>query len=176
MSATVLKRRATNPRGPRAVLVVVGAAIWVMTLGFFAGIAGSSWAPEPSAAATGENKALFVAVSNSYNATVVEFNVVVDSFAACSAAQCVSSAIEGLSDTRFYDATVALEKTGRIPQVYPRTSTCTSATSSPVQRTDVNAVAKAATTTGQKSIVTRTLEYDVDNLAFRGMSHPHLPG
>jgi hypothetical protein len=132
------------------------------------GLAGSSWAPGWSAAATSKDKALFVAVSNSYNATVVEFNVVVDSFAACPAAQCVSTAIEGLSDTRFYKATVALEKKGPYPSGISKDLDVYVGNLITIQK-DVNAVAKATTIPGQKSIVTRTLEYDVDNLAFRGI-------
>ena len=142
--------------------------MWAVTLGFLAGIAGSSWAPEWSAAATSNNKALFVAVSDSYNAAVVEFNIVIDSFAACTAAQCVSTAIEGLGDTRFYKATVALEKKAPYPSGIVKDLDVYVGNLITIQK-DVNAVAKATTIPAQKSIVTRSLEYDVDNLAFRGI-------
>jgi hypothetical protein len=119
-------------------------------------------------AATSMNKTLFVAVSNGYSAAVTEFNLVIDSFSACPSAVCVSTAIEGLADTRFYKATVALEKLGPYASGISTDMNEYVGNLIDVQK-DINAVAKAKTIAKQKSVVSNTLELDIDNLAFRGM-------
>ena len=128
----------------------------------------SSWAPESSAAASSKNKTLFVAVSNAYNAAVNEFNVAIQSFSACSTAGCVSGVIEGVNDTRFYKATVALEKTAPYPSSVSKSLFEYVGNLVTLQK-DVNAIAKAKTIAGQKSITSGKLAIDLDNLSFRGM-------
>src|ERR1700689_2387048 len=90
-------------------------ALCSLVLGLFSGVVGSSWSPTSAAAATSKDKALFVAVSNSYSAAVTEFNIVIESFTPCTASPCVSASIEGPGDTRFYQSTVALEKKAPYP-------------------------------------------------------------
>jgi hypothetical protein len=132
------------------------------------GMVVSATAPQMAGAATSQDQALFVAVSNAYNAGVTEFNVTIESFSACPSASCVSGAIEGLSDTRFYKATVALEKKGPYPSGVSKDIDEYVGNLIEIQK-DVNAVAKAKTTAAQKTLTTGKLEIDVDNLAFRGM-------
>jgi hypothetical protein len=139
-----------------------------LSVGVVAGVVGSALAPSWSAAATSKDKALFVAISNSYDAAVTEFNVVLDAFPACSSPACESAAIEGAGDTRFYDATVALEKKAPYPKgdskdVFEYVGNLVA-----VQK-DINAVAKTKTFAAQKKLVSGKLELDVENLAFRGM-------
>ena len=121
-----------------------------------------------SAAATSKDKKLFVAISNSYNAAVTEFNVVLDAFSACTAPGCESAAIEGAGDTRFYDATVALEKKAPYPKGVSKDVIEYVGNLVQIQK-DINAVAKAKTFAAQKKLVSGKLELDVENLAFRGM-------
>jgi hypothetical protein len=124
--------------------------------------------PVWSSAATSTNKALFVAVGNSYGAAVTEFNLVIDSFTACTAAACVAAAIEGAGDTEFYKATIALEKKGPYPSGISKDMDVYVGNLIGVQK-DINAVAKATTIARQKTLVTNSLELDVDNLSFRGI-------
>jgi hypothetical protein len=142
--------------------------IYSLALGLLSGVVGSSLAPESSAAATSKDKVLFVAVSNSYNAAVTEFNVAIESFSACPSASCVAGAIEGAGDTRFYKATVALEKKGPFPSGVSKNVDEYIGNLIAIQK-DINAVAKAKTIAVQKAITSGKLEIDVDNLAFRGM-------
>jgi len=137
-----------------------------LALTLFAGIAGGSIAP--AGAATSKDKALFVAVSNSYSAAVTEFNLVIDTFSACTGTKCVASAIEGAGDTRFYKATVALEKRAPYPSGISKDLFEYVGNLVEIQK-DINAVAKAKSFSAQKSTVSGTMEIDVDNLAFRGM-------
>ena len=139
-----------------------------LSLGVIAGVLSSAVAPTMSAAATSKDKKLFVAISNSYNAAVTEFNVVLDAFPACSAPACESSAIESTGDTRFYDATIALEKRAPYPKGVSKDVIEYVGNLVQVQK-DVNAVAKAKTFAAQKKLVSTKLELDVENLAFRGM-------
>ena len=143
-------------------------ALCSLALGLFAGIVGSSWSPASAAAATSKNKVLFVAVSNSYSAAVTEFNIVIESFTPCTASPCVSAAIEGAGDSRFYQETVALEKKAPYPSGISKDLIEYIGNLVEIQK-DINAVAKATSLAKQKSIVAGTLEVDVDNLAFRGM-------
>ena len=170
MTANISNRDVTHSRRPMRPIVIVARrfVVWSLSLGLLSGIAGSSLAPVWSAAATSKNKTLFVAVGNSYNAAVTEFNVVVDSFSACSTPACISAAIEGLGDTRFYKATLALEKKGPYPSGIFKDLNEYVGNLITVQK-DVNSVAKATTIARQKVIVAGTLELDVDNLAFRGI-------
>jgi hypothetical protein len=141
---------------------------WSLALGVISGMVASMAAPQMAGAAASQDKALFVAVSNAYNAAVTEFNVTIESFSACPSASCVSGAIEGVADTRFYKATVALEKKGPYPSAVSKDVDEYIGNLIEIQK-DVNAVAKAKTMAGQKRLTTGKLEIDVDNLAFRGM-------
>jgi hypothetical protein len=150
----------------RIVAVARRVAACSLALGLVSGVLIT--APNVADAATSKDKTLFVAVGNSYSAAVTEFNLVIDSFSACSAAKCVGAAIEGLGDTRFYQATLALEKVAPYPSGISKDLTEFVGNLVTIQK-DINAVAKAPTIAKQKSDVTGTLELDVDNLAFRGM-------
>jgi hypothetical protein len=143
-------------------------AAFALSLGVVAGVLGSVVAPTWSAASTSKDKALFVAISNSYDAAVTEFNVVLDAFPACSSPACESAAIEGAGDTRFYDATVALEKKAPYPKGDSKNVIEYIGNLVAVQK-DINAVAKEKTFAAQKKLVSGKLELDVENLAFRGM-------
>jgi hypothetical protein len=125
-------------------------------------------APSWAGATSSRDKTLFVAVSNAYNAAVSEFNVVLDAFPACTAPACESAAIEGAGDTRFYNATVALEKKDPYPKGVSKDVIEYVGNLVQVQK-DINAVAKAKTFAAQKKLVSDKLELDVENLAFRGM-------
>jgi hypothetical protein len=160
--------RAFSRRATPLVGVTRRIAVSSLALGLLLGMAGSSLSSVGAAAATSKNKALFVAVSNSYSAAVTEFNLVIESFTACTASSCIATAIEGAADTRFYQSSVALEKkapyaSGISKDVLEYVGNLV------VIQKDVNAVAKAGTIAKQKSIVSGTLEVDVDDLAFRGM-------
>jgi hypothetical protein len=139
-----------------------------LALGLISGLVINTMAPNVAAAATSKNKALFVAVSNSYSAAVTEFNIVIDSFTACTGATCVASAIEGAGDTRFYSATVALEKKAPYPSGISKDVIEYIGNLVNIQK-DINSVAKAKTLAKQKSLASGALGVDVDNLAFRGM-------
>jgi hypothetical protein len=140
-----------------------------LTFGVVAGVLASAVAPSWSAAATTKSdKTLFVAVGNVYNSAVTEFNIVLDGFAACSSAGCESAAIEGVGDTRFYNATVALEKQAPYPSGVSKDVFEYVGNLVAVQK-DINAVAKAKTYAAQKKLTSGKLEDDVENLAFRGM-------
>ncbi|MGB8197127.1 MAG: hypothetical protein WCF25_09005 [Acidimicrobiales bacterium] len=139
-----------------------------LSLGLLAGVLGTVVAPSSSGAATSKDKALFVAVSNSYNGAVSEFNIVLDAFNACSSPGCESAAIEGAGDTRFYKATVALEKKAPYPSGVSKDVIEYVGNLVQIQK-DINAVAKSKTFAGQKKLVSGKLEVDVENLAFRGM-------
>jgi len=121
----------------RSWLAVRHAIICSLSIGLIAGVLGGAWASPSFAATTSKDKSLFVTVASSYNAAVTEFNVVIDSFPACSSPTCVSDAIEGAGDTSFYKATLALEKKGRIPPASRRTSLSTWALSSTSRRTSM---------------------------------------
>ena len=129
---------------------------------------GGTIAPSWSEAATSQDKTLFVAVSNSYNGAVAEFNVVLDAFNACTSPGCESAAIEGAGDTRFYKATVALEKKAPYPKGVSKDVIEYIGNLVQIQK-DINAVAKDKTFAAQKKLVSGKLELDVENLAFRGM-------
>jgi hypothetical protein len=139
-----------------------------LSLGLVAGVLSSAVAPSVSSASTSKDKLLFVAIGNSYNAAVTEFNVVLDSFAACTAPGCESAAIEGAGDTRFYDATLALEKRAPYPSSISKDVFEYVGNLVQVQK-DINAVAKSKTFAAQKKLTSGKLEVDVENLAFRGM-------
>jgi hypothetical protein len=139
-----------------------------LAIGLILGIAGSSLSSVGAAAATSKNKALFVAVANSYSAAVTEFNLVITAFSACTSTSCIGAAIEGLGDTRFYQATVALEKKGPYSSGISKDMDEYVGNLVTIQK-DVNSVAKATTVAKQKSLVSGTLELDVSDLAFRGM-------
>lgn len=143
-------------------------ALCSLMLGLFSGVVGSSWSPTSAAAATSKDKALFVAVSNTYSTAVTEFNIVIESFTPCTASPCVAASIEGPGDTRFYQATVALEKKAPYASGISKDVIEYIGNLVDIQK-DINKVAKAKTIAGQKSIVSGALEDDVDNLAFRGM-------
>lgn len=160
-STSTRRRRLSRSGGRRLVSIALCLGIVV---GGLSGVAAPSW----SAAATSRDKALFVAVSNAYNTGVTEFNVVLDAFSACAAAACESSAIEGAGDTRFYNASVALEKMAPYPKGVSKDVIEYVGNLVQIQK-DINAVAKAKTFAAQKKLVSGTLELDVDNLAFRGM-------
>jgi hypothetical protein len=170
MPVTFLRKSLSHSRAP--VRPIASAArrlvLCSLALGLFSGVVGSAISPGVSAAATSKNKTLFIAVSNSYGAAVTEFNLVVDSFSACTGAACVSAAIEGAGDTEFYKATVALEKRAPYPSGISKDLTEYIGNLIAVQK-DINTVAKATTIARQKTAVTNALELDVDNLAFRGM-------
>ena len=170
MSTTFFRKYFSHPRGPARSIPSVARrhALCSVALGLFSGVLGSAFSPGVSAAATNKNKTLFVAVSNSYGAAVTEFNLVVDSFSACTGVACVAGAIEGAGDTEFYKETVALEKTAPYPSGISKDLTEYVGNLIAVQK-DINSVAKAKTIDRQKTIVTETLEVDVDNLAFRGI-------
>ena len=160
----------TSPRRRRVVRSFGGRRLVALALSFsvIAGVLSSAVAPTMSAAATSKDKKLFVAISNSYNAAVTEFNVVLDAFSACTAPSCESAAIEGAGDTRFYDATVALEKKAPYPKGVSKDVIEYVGNLVQIQK-DINAVAKAKTFAAQKKLVSGKLELDVENLAFRGM-------
>ena len=139
-----------------------------LALGLVSSVLISSAAPVMAGAATGTNKTLFVAVSNSYSAAVTEFNVVIESFTPCTASSCIAASIEGPGDTRFYQATVALEKKSPYPSGISRDVIEYIGNLVAIQK-DINKVAKATTIAKQKSLVSGALEVDVDTLAFRGM-------
>lgn len=139
-----------------------------LSLGFVVGALTSSIAPSWSVAATSQDKTLFVAVSNSYNAAVTEFNVALDAFSACTAPACESAAIEGAGDLRFYKATVALEKKSPYPKGISKDVIEYIGNLVAIQK-DINATAKDKTFTAQKKLVSDKLQVDVENLAFRGM-------
>jgi hypothetical protein len=139
-----------------------------LALALLCGVVGSSLSSVSAGAATSKTKALFVAVSNSYSAGVTEFNLVIASFSACTSATCVGAAIEGLGDTRFYNATVALEKKAPYASGISKDVLEYVGNLVTIQK-DVNTVAKAKTVAQQRSIVSGTLELDFDDLAFRGM-------
>jgi hypothetical protein len=156
------RRRRGRPVGGRRLIALA------LSLGVIAGVLGSAVAPTMSAAATSKDKKLFVAISNAYDSAVTEFNVVLDAFPACSAPGCESAAIEGAGDTRFYDATVALEKKAPYPKGVSKDVIEYVGNLVQVQK-DINTVAKAKTFAAQKKLVSDKLEVDVENLAFRGM-------
>ena len=160
----------THPR--RFVRPFLAVARRVATCSFaiavLAGMAASSLSPESSSAATSANRALFVAVSNSYSAAVTEFNLVIDSFSACTSSSGVATAIDGRGDTRFYQMTLALEKRGPYPSGIAKDVNAFIANLIAVQK-EMDAVARAPSVARQRSIVAGTLELEVDNLAFRGM-------
>jgi hypothetical protein len=139
-----------------------------LALGLALGVLINTTAPDVAGAATSKDKALFVAVSNSYSATVTEFNIVIESFTPCTATPCIAAAIEGPGDTRFYQATVALEKKAPYPSGISKDVLEYVGNLVTIQK-DINAVAKAKTIAKQQSIVSGTMETDVDDLAFRGM-------
>jgi hypothetical protein len=139
-----------------------------LAIGIVSGVLVSTAAPVSSAAATSQDKTLFVAVGNSYNDAVVEFNLIVDSFTACPSAACVSAAIEGVGDTNFYKSTLVLDKLGPYPSGISKDVNTYVGNLITIQK-DINSVAKAKTIPRQKAIVQGTLELDVDNLAFRGI-------
>ena len=139
-----------------------------LVLGMLSGIGLSSIAPASSATATSKNKTLFVAVSNAYNAAVSEFNVAIQSFSVCSGPACMNGAIEGLGDTRFYKATLALEKSAPYPSGVSKDVFEYVGSLVTIQK-DINAMAKAKTIAAQKSIASGKLAIDLDNLSFRGM-------
>jgi hypothetical protein len=159
-------RRRTN--SPNALFGVARRRATALVAVLLMGVVGNAMAPVMSSAATSRNKTLFVAVSNSYSSAVTEFNVTIESFSACPSASCVAGAIEGAGDTRFYKATVALEKTGPYPSGVSKNIDTYVGNLINIQK-DVNAVAKAKTMAAQKAIVSSKLEIDLDNLAFRGM-------
>ena len=152
----------------RSWLAVRHAIICSLSIGLIAGVLGGAWASPSFAATTSKDKSLFVTVASSYNAAVTEFNVVIDSFPACSSPTCVSDAIEGAGDTSFYKATLALEKKGPYPSGVSKDVIEYVGTIVNIQK-DVNAIAKAKTIAQQKQLVSTKLEIDVENLAFRGM-------
>jgi hypothetical protein len=139
-----------------------------LALTLVTGVLINTTALDVAGAATSKDKALFVAVSNSYSATVTEFNIVIESFTPCTASPCIAAAIEGPGDTRFYKATVALEKKAPYPSGISKDTLEYIGNLVTIQK-DINAVAKATTIAKQKSIVSGTMETDVDDLAFRGM-------
>ena len=143
-------------------------AALALSLGVVASVLSSAVTPTLSAAATSQDKKLFVAISNSYNAAVNEFNIVLDAFPACTSPGCESAAIEGAGDTRFYNATVALEKKAPYPKSISKDVLEYVGNLVQIQK-DINAVAKAKTFAAQKKLVSSKLEIDVENLAFRGM-------
>ena len=151
---------------------VVDAAPRLVTTSLLVGLMswalGSALAPSESVAATSHDKSLFQSAANSYNAAVTEFNVVIESFSACPSAGCVAGAIEGAGDTRFYKATLALEKKGPYPSGVSKDVDEYVGNLITIQK-DINSVAKAKTIAAQKAIASGKLELDVDNLAFRGM-------
>jgi hypothetical protein len=122
----------------------------------------------PNWTSTKSDSALFVVVSNSYNSSVTELNIIVETFSTCTTASCISAAIEGAGDTHLYQATLALEKAAPYP----------SGVSSDLQKyivslidvqKDINAVAKATTIAQQREIVSGKVELDVGNLTYRGI-------
>lgn len=139
-----------------------------LVLGLLVGIGVSSLAPETSAAATSKYKTLFVAVGNAYDAAVNEFNVAIQSFTACSSAGCEAGAVEGLSDTRFYKATLALEKTAPYPSGVSKSLFEYVGNLVAIQK-DINAIAKLKTISSQKSVTSGKLAIDLNNLSYRGM-------
>ena len=152
----------------RSWLAVRHDIICSLSIGLIAGVLGGAWASPSFAATTSKDKSLFVTVASSYNAAVTEFNVVIDSFPACSSPTCVSDAIEGAGDTSFYKATLALEKKGPYPSGVSKDVIEYVGTIVNIQK-DVNAIAKAKTIAQQKQLVSTKLEIDVENVAFRGM-------
>ena len=93
------------------------------------------------------------------------------SFSACSAGSCVAAAIEGAGATAFYKVTLALEKAAPYPTAISKDLKGYIGSLIKVQK-DINAVAKAKTIAAQKTLVSSTLELDVDDLSFRGI---HIP-
>jgi hypothetical protein len=163
LTDSTLARRRRSRRGARRF------TSFVLCVGVVTGALGSAVAPSWSAAATKKNdRTLFVAVSNAYNSAVTEFNIVLDAYAACTAPACESAAIEGAGDTRFYNATVALEKQAPYPSGVSKDVFEYVGNLVAVQK-DINAVAKAKTYAAQKKLTSSKLEDDVENLAFRGM-------
>jgi hypothetical protein len=160
----------TRPSTGQRSRTTLGARLVALALAFGVALGAltSMAAPSSSGAATSKDKILFVAVSNSYNAAVTEFNIVLDSFSACSAPGCVSSAIESTGDTRFYNATVKLEKTAPYSSGVSKDVIEFVGNLVSIQK-DINAVAKAKTYAAQKKLTSGQLELDIDNLAFRGM-------
>jgi hypothetical protein len=140
------------------VTLVIGLIGWALDISF----------GRPTFTTTKSDSALFMTVSNSYNASVTELNIIVETFSTCTAASCISAAIEGAGDTHLYQATLALEKAAPYP----------SGVSSDLQKyivslidvqKDINAVAKATTIAQQRGIVSGKVELDVGNLTYRGI-------
>jgi hypothetical protein len=122
----------------------------------------------PTFTSTRSDSALFQTVSNSYNASVTELNIIVETFSTCTTASCIATAIEGAGDTHLYQATLALEKAAPYP----------SSVSSDIQKyivslidiqKDINAVAKAPTIADQRVIVSGKVELDLGSLTYRGI-------
>jgi hypothetical protein len=159
MSNAMVRRTREVVRRVVATSLLLGLVTWSLA---------GALAPATSSAATSKDRTLFAAVSTSYDATLNEFNLVIDSFSACPTAKCVGAASEGASDTRLYQATLALEKKGPYPSGVAKSLNIYVGNLINIQK-DINAVDKAKTINGQKTVVSNKLELDVDNLAFRGI-------
>jgi hypothetical protein len=112
---------------------------------------------------------LFQAVGTSYNASVTELNVIIETFSTCTTSSCIAAAIEGAGDTHLYQATLALEKQAPYPTAITSAVNTYLTTLISIQK-DINAVAKATTIADQKSIVTSKIELDLGNLTYRGIA------
>ena len=118
---------------------------------------------------TNNDRTLFRAVGNSYNASVTELNVVLGTFSTCTGPSCIASAIEGAGDTHLYQATLALEKQAPYPTGVSSDLNKYIVYLNDIQK-DINAVAKSTTIAQQKEIVTGQIELDLGNLTYRGIA------
>jgi hypothetical protein len=120
-------------------------------------------------ASTKSDLTLFQAVGTSYNASVTELNIIIETFSTCTSSSCIAAAIEGSGDTHLYQATLALEKQAPYPSGVTSALNTYITTLINIQK-DINAVAKATTIADQKSIVTSRIELDLGNLTYRGIA------
>ncbi len=118
---------------------------------------------------TQNDRALFQAVGNSYEASQSELNIISKAFAACPDPTCIAAAIEGAGDRHLYQTTLALEKQAPYPKDISSDVSKYVVYLIDFQK-DINAMAKSTTIAQQKAIVTDKIELDVGNLTYRGIN------
>lgn len=151
---------------------IVEGARRLIALTLVIGVIGSalyfSFVP-PTFRSSSNESALFQAVGNSYNASLTELNIVIETFSTCTQASCIAAAVEGTGDTHLYQATLALEKLAPYPSGV--TSALKLYTTDLIDiQNDINAVAKAPTIAQQKEIASSKVELDLGSLTYRGIS------
>jgi hypothetical protein len=151
---------------------IVEGARRLIVLTLVIGVIGSalyfSFVP-PTFTKSSNESTLFQAVGNSYDASLTELNIVIETFSTCTQASCVAAAVEGTGDTHLYQATLALEKLAPYPSGV--TSALKEYTTDLIDiQNDINAVAKAPTIAQQKEIASSKVELDLGSLTYRGIS------